>query len=122
DLLGKWWWRFRREGGSLWVMVIKSIHEDIRGLEIKGGRVVCRTRGCGLMAFGIGNEIGLEVLGVGLVRNGMFSVKELARLIEEKVLRVESDGEETIWNNLVPKKLTFSFGGLLEEDFRFVWN
>nr|GEY06840.1 putative RNA-directed DNA polymerase, eukaryota, reverse transcriptase zinc-binding domain protein [Tanacetum cinerariifolium] len=61
-------------------------------------------------------------LGIGRQkrRYGMFSVKELARLIEEKVLRVESDGEETIWNNLVPKKLTFSFGGLLEEDFRFV--
>ncbi|GJZ05891.1 reverse transcriptase domain, reverse transcriptase zinc-binding domain protein [Tanacetum coccineum] len=27
-LLGKWWWRFRKEGGCLWVRVIKSIHGD----------------------------------------------------------------------------------------------
>ncbi|GJU27537.1 retrovirus-related pol polyprotein from transposon TNT 1-94 [Tanacetum coccineum] len=38
-LLGKWWWRFRREGESLWVRVIKSIHGmggglgEVRGLE-----------------------------------------------------------------------------------------
>ncbi|GKC43448.1 hypothetical protein Tco_1061170 [Tanacetum coccineum] len=26
SVLGKWWWRLRKEGGSLWVRVIKSIH------------------------------------------------------------------------------------------------
>ncbi|GJR04596.1 hypothetical protein Tco_0527580 [Tanacetum coccineum] len=107
DLFGKWWWRFRREGGSLWVRVIKSIHGDIGGLGVgrglgRGGgggmRVVCGTRGRGLMAFGVGNEIGLEVLGVGwtLGVDGVFSVRELARLIKEKVLRVESGGKEMI--------------------------
>ncbi|GJZ80078.1 RNA-directed DNA polymerase, eukaryota, reverse transcriptase zinc-binding domain protein [Tanacetum coccineum] len=37
--------------------------------------------------------------------DGVFLVRDLAKLIEEKVLRVESGGEETIWNNLVPKKV-----------------
>nr|GEV15230.1 RNA-directed DNA polymerase, eukaryota, reverse transcriptase zinc-binding domain protein [Tanacetum cinerariifolium] len=30
---------------------------------------------------------------------------ELARLIEDKVLHVEGGGQETLWNNLVPKKV-----------------
>ncbi|GJY34184.1 putative reverse transcriptase domain-containing protein [Tanacetum coccineum] len=92
--------------------VIKNL-EKIRkisfeaGEEIGGMRVVCGTRGRGLMAFGVGNEIGLEVLGVGwtLGVDGVFSVRELARLVKEKVLRVESGGVEMIWNNLVPKKV-----------------
>nr|GEV27293.1 arginyl-tRNA synthetase, class Ic [Tanacetum cinerariifolium] len=45
--LGKWWWRFKREGESLWVRIIKSIHVmgggqgEVRGLgrESLGGRV-----------------------------------------------------------------------------------
>ncbi|GJQ91220.1 RNA-directed DNA polymerase, eukaryota, reverse transcriptase zinc-binding domain protein [Tanacetum coccineum] len=37
--------------------------------------------------------------------DGEFAVKELARLIEEKVLRVEIGGHEMLWNNLVPKKV-----------------
>ncbi|GKA99078.1 reverse transcriptase domain, reverse transcriptase zinc-binding domain protein [Tanacetum coccineum] len=28
----KWWWRFRREGGNLWVRIIKSIYGNSRGL------------------------------------------------------------------------------------------
>ncbi|GJX30289.1 hypothetical protein Tco_0238368 [Tanacetum coccineum] len=83
--------------------VIKNL-EKIRktsfgaGEEIGGMRVVCGTRGRGLMAFGVGNEIGLEVLGVGwtLGVDGVFSVRELARLVKEKVLRVESRGKEMI--------------------------
>ncbi|GKD31085.1 RNA-directed DNA polymerase, eukaryota, reverse transcriptase zinc-binding domain protein, partial [Tanacetum coccineum] len=39
-----------------------------------------------------------------LGEDGEFSVRELASVIEEKVLRVESEGQETLWNNLVPKK------------------
>nr|GEU86156.1 cysteine-rich receptor-like protein kinase [Tanacetum cinerariifolium] len=37
--------------------------------------------------------------------DGEFAVKELARLIEEKVLRVENGGHKTLWNKLVPKKV-----------------
>ncbi|GJV19306.1 RNA-directed DNA polymerase, eukaryota, reverse transcriptase zinc-binding domain protein [Tanacetum coccineum] len=33
-LLGRWWWRFKTEGGGLWARVIKSIHEI--GAEIEG--------------------------------------------------------------------------------------
>ena len=40
-LLGKWWWRFRKEGRTLCVRVIKSIHGDSGGLgdvRALGGR------------------------------------------------------------------------------------
>ncbi|GJY27531.1 reverse transcriptase domain, reverse transcriptase zinc-binding domain protein, partial [Tanacetum coccineum] len=40
-----------------------------------------------------------------LGEDGEFMVKELTRLIEEKTLHVESGGHETLWNNLVPKKV-----------------
>ncbi|GKG00713.1 hypothetical protein Tco_0302403, partial [Tanacetum coccineum] len=40
--------------------------------------------------------------------NGDFKVKELARLVEEKILHEESGGHETIWNKLVPKKVNIS--------------
>ncbi|GKF34440.1 hypothetical protein Tco_0107640, partial [Tanacetum coccineum] len=35
-LLGKWWWRFKRDGDSLWVSVIKSIYEENGGLSSRG--------------------------------------------------------------------------------------
>nr|GEY13181.1 RNA-directed DNA polymerase, eukaryota, reverse transcriptase zinc-binding domain protein [Tanacetum cinerariifolium] len=40
-----------------------------------------------------------------LDKNGEFMVKELARLVEEKILHTESGGHETLWNILVPKKV-----------------
>ncbi|GJX57414.1 RNA-directed DNA polymerase, eukaryota, reverse transcriptase zinc-binding domain protein [Tanacetum coccineum] len=39
------------------------------------------------------------------VEDGVFKVKELTRFVEEKILHVESGGQETIWNKLVPKKV-----------------
>ncbi|GJW95236.1 reverse transcriptase domain, reverse transcriptase zinc-binding domain protein [Tanacetum coccineum] len=39
------------------------------------------------------------------VEDGVFKVKELTRLVEEKILHVESGGQETISNKLVPKKV-----------------
>ena len=40
-----------------------------------------------------------------LFEDGNFTVKELSSLIEEKILHVESGGQETLWNKLVPKKV-----------------
>ncbi|GJR57351.1 RNA-directed DNA polymerase, eukaryota, reverse transcriptase zinc-binding domain protein [Tanacetum coccineum] len=37
--------------------------------------------------------------------DGEFKVKDLLRLIEDKVLQVESGAQETIWNKLVPKRV-----------------
>ncbi|GJS10798.1 nucleotide-binding alpha-beta plait domain-containing protein [Tanacetum coccineum] len=37
--------------------------------------------------------------------DGEFTVKELDRLVEEKILHTDSGGQETIWNKLVPKKV-----------------
>ncbi|GKA17317.1 reverse transcriptase domain, reverse transcriptase zinc-binding domain protein, partial [Tanacetum coccineum] len=34
-----------------------------------------------------------------------FTIKELARLVEENILNVESGGHEMLWNNMVPKKV-----------------
>ncbi|GKD33802.1 RNA-directed DNA polymerase, eukaryota, reverse transcriptase zinc-binding domain protein, partial [Tanacetum coccineum] len=40
-----------------------------------------------------------------LGEDGEFTVKELARSVEEKILHMESGGQETLWNKLVPKKV-----------------
>ncbi|GKB63320.1 reverse transcriptase domain, reverse transcriptase zinc-binding domain protein [Tanacetum coccineum] len=40
-----------------------------------------------------------------LHEGGNFTVKELSRLVEEKILRSESSFQETLWNKLVPKKV-----------------
>ena len=40
-----------------------------------------------------------------LGEDGEFTVKELSRLIEEKILELDIGGQETIWNKLVPKKV-----------------
>nr|GFA29086.1 RNA-directed DNA polymerase, eukaryota, reverse transcriptase zinc-binding domain protein [Tanacetum cinerariifolium] len=40
-----------------------------------------------------------------LADNGIFSVKALTKLIEEKCIDVENNIVETIWNKLVPKKV-----------------
>nr|GEX46885.1 protein kinase-like domain, beta-lactamase/transpeptidase-like protein [Tanacetum cinerariifolium] len=142
-LLGKWWWRFRGEGTSLWVRVIKSIHENSKGLgngrasgrggsgggvwndivriceeidgtrvdfiasfieEIGGRMVMWGIKGRGLMRCSVGNGIGLEALGM-LDKDGEFTVRKLSRFMDEKILHVESGGQETIWNKLVPRKV-----------------
>ncbi|GJY70994.1 RNA-directed DNA polymerase, eukaryota, reverse transcriptase zinc-binding domain protein [Tanacetum coccineum] len=40
-----------------------------------------------------------------LSKDGEFTVKELSRLIEEKILVSDNGGREMIWNKLVPKKV-----------------
>ncbi|GKA10771.1 reverse transcriptase domain, reverse transcriptase zinc-binding domain protein [Tanacetum coccineum] len=40
-----------------------------------------------------------------LNEDGVFTVKELTRLIEEKILISDNGGQETLWNKLVPKKV-----------------
>ncbi|GJZ55103.1 RNA-directed DNA polymerase, eukaryota, reverse transcriptase zinc-binding domain protein [Tanacetum coccineum] len=40
-----------------------------------------------------------------LSEDGVFTVKELSRLIEEKILVSNNGGRETIWNKLVSKKV-----------------
>ncbi|GKE37908.1 RNA-directed DNA polymerase, eukaryota, reverse transcriptase zinc-binding domain protein, partial [Tanacetum coccineum] len=65
-LLGKWWWRFRREGESLWVRVIKSIHGVSGGFDdnrVLGGGRGGTDRGVWRDILRIGEEIdrlGLE--------------------------------------------------------------
>ncbi|GJT43170.1 reverse transcriptase domain, reverse transcriptase zinc-binding domain protein [Tanacetum coccineum] len=94
-LLGKWRWGFKRDGGSLWVRVIKSIHGNSGGLgEVRAwGRVL-----------GDGRDIRDKWRWV-LGEDREFTFKELARLVEEKIPHVESGSHETLWNKLVPKKV-----------------
>nr|GEV80588.1 transposon TX1 [Tanacetum cinerariifolium] len=84
-------WRFKREGGSLWVRVIKIIH------GVNGG--LGDVRPLGEVSARGGDKWRWK-----LDENGEFTVKELARLVEEKILHTESEGHETLWNKLVPKK------------------
>ena len=37
--------------------------------------------------------------------DGKFMVKELSRLIEDKILVSDNGAQETLWNKLVPKKV-----------------
>ncbi|GKB76223.1 RNA-directed DNA polymerase, eukaryota, reverse transcriptase zinc-binding domain protein [Tanacetum coccineum] len=53
---------------------------------------------------GVGNEIG-DKWRWAISEDGEFKVKELTRLVEEKILQVENGYQETIWNKLVPKKV-----------------
>ncbi|GJR59423.1 RNA-directed DNA polymerase, eukaryota, reverse transcriptase zinc-binding domain protein [Tanacetum coccineum] len=153
-LLGKWCWRFKREGGSLWVTVIKSFHGTSGGL----GEDRELGRGTGGGAWNDIVRVGKEIDGLGLefssscigevgdgrdirfwvdrrkegyvcdkglrvndvwcwewewVRSirGRVSIEFeellviLAKLVEEKILHVESGGQETLWNKLVLKKV-----------------
>nr|GEX49252.1 EamA domain, WAT1-related protein [Tanacetum cinerariifolium] len=54
------------------------------------------------MGFGVGNELRLEI---SMEMTASREVKALSRLVEEKVLRLENSSQETLWNNLVPKKI-----------------
>ena len=40
-----------------------------------------------------------------LQEDGKFTVKALAKMVEERMLRFRSDGQETIWNKWIPKKV-----------------
>nr|GEX85103.1 reverse transcriptase domain, reverse transcriptase zinc-binding domain protein [Tanacetum cinerariifolium] len=69
---------------------------------------MCRKKGRGIMTSGVGSGIGLEKLegeikmDIGEYKKLM--VRDLSRLVEEKSLHVDSVGQETLWNKLVPKK------------------
>ncbi|GJW28722.1 reverse transcriptase domain, reverse transcriptase zinc-binding domain protein [Tanacetum coccineum] len=108
-LLGKWWWRFKKEGGSLWVRVIKNIHGGSGGLGERGGligekRVRWRKKENGLLVFGVGNGNG-DRWRWSLHESGEFTVKELTKMVEEKILNFDIGGDATIWNKWVPIKV-----------------
>ncbi|GKA29747.1 reverse transcriptase domain, reverse transcriptase zinc-binding domain protein [Tanacetum coccineum] len=110
----KWRWRFRNEGGSLWVRVIKSIHwengrlDDYRELEGLGIEFTTSCKG----VLGDGRRKEGSVMDKGSDRwkwmifdDGEYKVNELSSMIEEKILHMDSGGQETLWNKLVPKKI-----------------
>ena len=40
-----------------------------------------------------------------LNEDGEFTVKELTRLVDERILNVDYSGQDTLWNKWVPKKV-----------------
>ncbi|GJS53722.1 hypothetical protein Tco_0627084 [Tanacetum coccineum] len=56
-----------------------------------------------------------------LSEDGDFKVKELSRLIEDKILQVENDAQETLWNKLVPKKVNVFIWRALKGLAMSVW-
>nr|GEX79581.1 reverse transcriptase domain, reverse transcriptase zinc-binding domain protein [Tanacetum cinerariifolium] len=137
-LLSKWWWRFRKEKGSLWVRVIKSIYDgsgvldeyreiggrvkvDGRDIKFWADRWVDGQRHCDSFSRGgVCKELddlvdALQNVVISnncrdrwkwtIFDNGEFKDKDLSRMVGEKILHVESGGQETIRNKLVPKKV-----------------
>ncbi|GKD70773.1 hypothetical protein Tco_1324863 [Tanacetum coccineum] len=114
--------------GSLWVRVVKSIHGACGGLGDVRAMGEVGVAGCKVWQWDWVRDIRGRVskefedlLGVlkhvvvynncrdrwrwTLVEDGEFTVKEITRLIEEKILLSDNDDQETLWNKLVPKKV-----------------
>ncbi|GJW74053.1 hypothetical protein Tco_0133423 [Tanacetum coccineum] len=90
-------------GGGVWNDIVK-IGVEIDEVRLKFSsscigiaerRVVYGIRGHGLITFGVGNEIG-DKWRWGHDEDDEFTVKELTRLIAEKILHVESGGHEML--------------------------
>nr|GEY41116.1 reverse transcriptase domain, reverse transcriptase zinc-binding domain protein [Tanacetum cinerariifolium] len=77
------------------------------GWEIDGMRIEFSSSFRGVMGdgrdirFWVDRDKWRWVLG----KDGEFTVKELARLVEEMIPHVESGSHETLWNKLAPKKV-----------------
>ncbi|GJX33013.1 ribonuclease H-like domain-containing protein [Tanacetum coccineum] len=67
-------------------------------------RDVCEIRGRWLMICGVGNKNGDKWRWV-LDEDGEFTIKEIAILVDEKALSVESGSHKKLWNKLAPKKV-----------------
>ncbi|GJR13367.1 RNA-directed DNA polymerase, eukaryota, reverse transcriptase zinc-binding domain protein [Tanacetum coccineum] len=86
-----------------------TIRENMRRVNawtpvIGRRRLVCWIEWDGSMVDGCGNGIG-DRWRWSLVEDRVFTVKELSRLIEEKILLSDNGGQEILWNKLVPKKI-----------------
>ncbi|GJY56139.1 hypothetical protein Tco_0455254 [Tanacetum coccineum] len=85
------------------IMFYSSFHGIMGdGRDIRKG--VCGIRGYGLMMGDDGNGNG-DKWRWELGEDGEFKVKELTRLVEERISHVENGGHEIIWNKLVAKKI-----------------
>ncbi|GKB93699.1 hypothetical protein Tco_0979836 [Tanacetum coccineum] len=73
-------------------------------IKIDIRRVGWWKKGNGLIMFGVGNGNGDRWRWV-LQESGDFTMIGLTKLVEEKLLNIDSGGEETTWNNWVPKKV-----------------
>ncbi|GJU65070.1 RNA-directed DNA polymerase, eukaryota, reverse transcriptase zinc-binding domain protein [Tanacetum coccineum] len=115
-LIGKWWWRFLLEKDALWSKVIRSIHGRDRGLGVGNSFVESRSSvwadiikvGCDIDKTGV--EFSMSLSGRdswswSLGDKGIFSVKELSNIIDDKCLHLDGLVQETRWNKLVSKKV-----------------
>ncbi|GJZ76660.1 reverse transcriptase domain, reverse transcriptase zinc-binding domain protein [Tanacetum coccineum] len=89
-LWGVWMtWKDLGSGDEVWSDIVK-IGEEIDGMGIKF------SSSC----------VGVDQWRWSLGGDGDFKVKDLSSIIEEKILPSESGGQETLWNKLVPKKIS----------------
>ncbi|GKB31218.1 RNA-directed DNA polymerase, eukaryota, reverse transcriptase zinc-binding domain protein [Tanacetum coccineum] len=86
-----------RSGGRVWNDIVR-IGEEIDGVGLDFSSSYVRV-------LGDGKDIRFWVNRWLLGEDDEFTIKELARLVGEKILHVENGGHETLWNRLVPKKV-----------------
>nr|GEX49506.1 hypothetical protein [Tanacetum cinerariifolium] len=116
-LLRKWWWRFREDREALWVRVIESLEIDRTGVVFSSSFGRKLGNGDGLRGMKM-SRLGIMVNGVVmggsgngnssrwfLASDGVFSVKHIRELIDEKILRAVTYVEETSWCKFVPRKV-----------------
>ncbi|GJW32611.1 RNA-directed DNA polymerase, eukaryota, reverse transcriptase zinc-binding domain protein [Tanacetum coccineum] len=102
------------EGGRIWRDIVRS-GQEIGGLRVEFTSLFVEMVGDGkdirkkeISIMEIGEWVDNRWVWVwDWVRSigGKFTVKELSRLIEEKILVSNNGGQEMIWNKLVPKKV-----------------
>ncbi|XP_071739716.1 uncharacterized protein [Rutidosis leptorrhynchoides] len=148
-LLGKWWWKFNTKTDCLWVKLIRSIYGIDGGLWAErelthippGGiwnNIVRAGWKCSMMfplkivymqlvlvkfiTHGVGVEIILkkDSWSWDLASNGLFIVKKLTSLIDDKLLCfLGSSRTETVRNKLIPKKVEIFVWRALQKGSRF---
>nr|GEV03052.1 hypothetical protein [Tanacetum cinerariifolium] len=114
-LLGKWWWR----GGSEFTSFCVGILGDGRDIRFWVDWWVDDRRLCDRFSrlYHLDKRKEVSVMERGewvdnrdrwrwsLVEHGEFTVKNLSKLIEEKILISDVGGQEMLWNKLFPKKV-----------------
>ncbi|GKD12215.1 RNA-directed DNA polymerase, eukaryota [Tanacetum coccineum] len=93
-------------GGGVWHDIVR-VGAKIEGFGIEFSSLCVRVLGDGVLQNVVISNDCRDRWRWLLFEDGIFTVKDLSSLIEEKFLHVESesDDQEMLWNNLVPKNV-----------------